>query len=262
MTKKKVGLALSGGGAKGAAHAGMIHFFDEIGFKPHIICGTSAGAIVGAMYASGKTGEEILNFFGEDRPYSTKLWSGNRGIIRTPEIRKLFEKHFDHDTFEGLHIPLITTATDMFTGNGQTFNSGPLIDRILCSAAFPGVFSPMEMDGTLYSDGGITNNFPADVLDGKVDFLIGMYLSPNKPLQMKDLGNTKNILARTVDIQGTQAEENKLALCDIGIFPRELVNYSTFDLKKDILQELFDLGYASIKPYKQQLLDLMNESHA
>lgn len=258
--RKKIGLVLSGGGVKGAVHTGMIHFFDEVGFKPDIICGSSAGAIVGALYASGKKGKEIFDFFSTERPFSRSLWSGNMGLVNTPELAKTFEKHIENDSFESLQIPLVTTASNMFTGDLETFRSGELIKRVLASASFPGVFSPMQIDGQYYSDGGILNNFPVDIIKAECEYMIGMYLSPNKPLTSNDLKNTKDILSRTVDIQGSQAEFNKLKMCDIGICPQELTSYSTFDFNHDKMQELFDLGYSHMKKHQSTLEKLKSNS--
>ena len=256
--KKKIGLALSGGGVKGAAHAGMIHFFDEIGFKPNIIAGTSAGAIVGALYSAGKSGKEILDFFSAERQYSLTLWSGNRGIINTPVLAETISKHVKVSTFEELSIPLITTASNMLTGKAEYFSSGELVNRILASASFPGVFTPIEMDGGLYSDGGLLNHFPADILHDQTDFLIGMHLSPIKHFTIEDLKSTKDILARTVDIQGAESEFGKLKLCDIAMCPSELTEFGTFDFKKEKMQEMFDLGYDQIKKHEHKLVELIN----
>jgi len=256
--KKRIGLTLSGGGVKGVVHAGMIHYFDEIGLKPDIISGTSAGAIVGALYASGNTGKQIRDFFLNERPYSASMWAGKMGLIKTQEIKQILQKHMEHDCFEDLKIPLITTATNLMSGNIHYFSEGRLFDRVLASASFPGVFSPMEMDGALYSDGGILNHFPVDVIRNQSDFLIGMHLSPNKILQSSNLTSTRDILARAVDIQGSAAEIKKLALCDIALCPEELVQYSTFDFDKAKMHEMFDLGYAYIKAQSDKLIPLIS----
>ena len=285
--KKKIGLVLSGGGVKGAVHAGMIHYFDEIGFKPDSIAGTSTGAIVGSLYAAGKTGKEILDFFMTERPYSRKLWSGNKGLINTAGLADTIAKHVKVETFEELKIPLITAASNMFTGKSAYFSKGPLVRCVLASASFPGVFSPMEIDGVLYSDGGLLNHFPADVLRPQVDFLIGMHLSPIKQYTMDDLKSTKDVLARTVDIQGAEWEfgryydlrwaiQNrlrrvdiqgaewefeKLDLCDIAMCPSELTHYGTFDFSTDKMQEMFGLGFNYIQKHEKELITLMKNNN-
>jgi NTE family protein len=260
-SKKKFGLVLSGGGVKGAVHAGMIHYFNEINFTPDIIAGTSTGAIVGSLYAAGNSGKAILDFFLNERPYSRTLWSGSRGIINTPVLGETIAKHAKIETFGELAIPLITVATNMLTGKAVYFSTGDLINPVLASAAFPGVFTPIEINGELYSDGGLQNHFPADIIRPEVDFLIGMHLSPIKPFTIKDLASTKDVLARTVDIQGAEAEFSKLELCDIGMCPEELCDYGTFDFNKDKMQKMFDLGYVQIKKHEKQLINLINSSN-
>ncbi len=257
-SKRKFGLALSGGGVKGAVHAGMIHYFNEINFTPDIIAGTSTGAIVGSLYAAGRSGQDIFDFFLNERPYSRTLWSGNRGLINTPVLGEVIAKQAKVLTFEELQIPLITAATNMLTGKATYFSSGDLINAVLASAAFPGVFTPIEINGELYSDGGLQNHFPADIIRQEVDVLIGMHLSPIKPFTIKDLASTKDVLARTLDIQGSEAEFTKLELCEIGMCPEELCDYGTFDFNKDKMQQMFDLGYAQIKKHEKQLIHLIN----
>ncbi|MFT4754714.1 MAG: NTE family protein [Salibacteraceae bacterium] len=256
--KNKIGLAMSGGGVKGAVHAGMIHFFDEIGFHPDMISGTSTGAIVGALYAAGKSGQEILEFFLNERPFSVSLWSGGLGLINTPVLKETLAKHIPKDSFEDLQIPLKITATDMLSGKSVTFNSGSLYNKVLASAAFPGVFNPIEIDGVLYSDGGILNNFPVDLIHPHCDKVIGMYLSPIKPLKRKEVSSTTDILSRTIDIQGSQAEYDKLKKCAIGICPKELVGYRTFDFNKETLHEMFQLGYTYIESHEKTIKGWMN----
>jgi NTE family protein len=257
--EKRLGLALSGGGVKGVVHAGMIHFFDEIGFKPHVISGTSAGAVVGLLFASGHSGKEILDFFLTEKPFSTTYWKGNRGLIDTSKLRQIFAKYIVYDSFSHLKCKFKPVATDMLHGKSHVFQSGSVIDAVLASAAFPGVFQPMEIGDTVYSDGGILNHFPVDLIRYECDFVVGMHLSPNKVLTYDDLDSTKDILARTIDIQGSEAEVKKLDLCDVGLFPHELTQYATFDTKEQKLHEMFELGYAYAQKNKAQLIQAVSK---
>lgn len=254
----RIGLALSGGGVKGVVHAGMIHFFDEIGFKPTIISGTSAGAVVGLLYATGHSGEEILHFFLTEKPFSTTFWKGSRGLIETKKIRQIFSKYIVYDDFARLKYEFKPVATNMLDGSSRVFESGSVIDAVLASAAFPGIFQPMEIDNVLYSDGGILNHFPADIIRQKCDFLVGMHLSPNKILKNEDLNSTSDILARTVDIQGSEAEVKKLEMCDVALFPEQLRNYATFDTKEEKMMEMFKLGYAYAEKHETQLKQMLS----
>lgn len=262
MAKKKIGLALSGGGAKGVVHAGMIHYFDEIGLQPDIISGTSAGAIAGAMYANGYSGLEIYDLFLHEKPFSAKYWKGILGFIETSKLRSIFYRYILGDSFEYTDIELRLVATDMLKGQVKIFDQGSVIDAILASAAFPGVFQPMEIGDNMYSDGGILNHFPADVIRKDCDFLIGMHLSPNKVIEKKDLSSTREILSRALSLDGSYQEEHKLNLCDIGMMPKELADYATFDVKEEKLKAMFDLGYHYIKQYESELIQLKSDQKA
>ncbi|UTW66355.1 patatin-like phospholipase family protein [bacterium SCSIO 12643] len=256
--KHQIGLALSGGGVKGVVHAGMIHFFDEIGFKPSIISGTSAGAVVGLLYATGHSGEEILHFFLTEKPFSTSFWKGDRGLIETRKIRQIFSKYIVYDDFGRLKCDFKPVATNMLNGTSKVFESGSVIDAVLASAAFPGIFQPMEINDVLYSDGGILNHFPADIIRDECNYLVGMHLSPNKILKNEDLDSTRDILARTVDIQGSEAEVKKLEICDVALFPEQLRNYATFDTKEEKIMEMFKLGYAYAEKHEAQLTQMLS----
>ena len=188
-----------------------------------------------------------------EKPFSTTYWKGNRGLIDTSKLRQIFAKYIVYDNFAKLKCEFKPVATNMLEGKSHVFQSGSVIDAVLASAAFPGVFQPMEIGDAVYSDGGILNHFPVDIIRYQCDFLIGMHLSPNKVLTNKDLDSTRDILARTVDIQGSEAEVKKLDLCDIALFPNELQNYATFDTNEEKLQEMFELGYAYAQKHEEQL---------
>lgn len=251
-----IGLTLSGGGVKGAVHAGMIHYLEEARIEPSIISGTSAGAIVGGLFASGLTGLEILEFFLTERLYSTKLVTGNLGIINTQKLYEVLAKYITNPQFESQKIAIKIAATNMLSGELTVFEKGDMINAILASAAFPGVFKPMLLEGNLYSDGGILNHFPADIIRNECEFLIGMHLSPNKVLSEKDLSSTANILARSIDLQGSGAELHKLDMCNIGMCPKELTNFNTFDFNTDKIKEMFNLGYRYMKQHNKVLMNL------
>ena len=169
LKTKSIGLVLSGGGSKGLAHAGVIKFLEEQNIKPSQIAGTSAGSIVGALYAWGKTPEEILEFFKSIYLFHWKhLTFKKAGLIDSESFRIYFHSIFGNAVLSDLKIPIQITATDMVRGKLKVF--GPkikIVDAILASSAFPGILSPYEIEGSIYSDGGILNHFPTDILQGQ-----------------------------------------------------------------------------------------------
>jgi NTE family protein len=175
---KSIGIVLSGGGSKGIAHAGALQFLTEQGFQPSCIAGTSAGAIVGGLFAFGKTPEEILEFFKSIYFFHWKHFTFKKaGLIDSESFKSYFAEIFGDITIGELKIPAYITATDLVKGKLKIFNTETkLIDAILASSSFPGMLSPYEINNKLYSDGGILNHFPTDILQGRCDYLIGVFV--------------------------------------------------------------------------------------
>ena len=169
LKTRSIGLVLSGGGSKGIAQAGAIKFLEEQNIRPTQIAGTSAGSIVGALYAFGKTPDEILEFFQSIYIFQWKhLTFKKAGIIDSNSFKSYFNDIFKEAVLGDLKIQTLITATDMINGTLKIFDSKTkIVDAILASSAFPGVLSPYEFEGNLYSDGGILNHFPTDIIKGK-----------------------------------------------------------------------------------------------
>lgn len=163
-----LGLALGGGGMKGWAHLGVIGVLDEVGLKPNVISGCSAGALIGAYYAYGFSFDEMIRFMAEQR--TTNLFSlrfDGLGLFGSDLFRDYLEAHFGGATFEDCRIPFFVTATDIETGREVVLSQGRLVDAILASSAMPGIFAPVEIGGRLLVDGGLCNNVPVSVLVAK-----------------------------------------------------------------------------------------------
>ncbi len=170
------------------AHIGIIKALTERGIYPDIISGVSAGAIVGALYANGVSVDEMLTFFKDTPLLKYNFVTINKaGLFDTDKYGVFLEKYFPENTFESLQKELFITATNLEKGISVVFNKGPLMQTILASAALPPVFSPEIIDGTMYSDGGMMNNFPVEPLVGRVDFIFGCYTSTMKEVDKEEL---------------------------------------------------------------------------
>ncbi|PKP15772.1 MAG: patatin, partial [Bacteroidetes bacterium HGW-Bacteroidetes-23] len=178
MKSKNIGLVLSGGGSKGLAHAGVLQFLEEQNIKPTQIAGSSAGSIVAALYSFGKSPKEILSFFQSIYFFHWKHFTFSKaGIIDSLSFKKYFTDVFGDATIGELKIPIHVTATDMVKGKIKIFDRDTsIVDAILASSAFPGIISPYVIDDNWYSDGGILNHFPTDILQGRCDIIIGVYV--------------------------------------------------------------------------------------
>lgn len=249
LKSHSIGLALSGGGTKGLAHAGVLKFFEEQNIKPSQIAGSSAGAIVGALYAWGKTPDEILAFFKSIYFFHWKHFTLKKaGIVDSGSFIKYFEEIFKDAKMSDLKIPMHITATDMVKGKLKIFNNScRIVDAILASSAVPGVISPYNINGDLYSDGGILNHFPTDILQGRCDNIIGVYVSPIHKIEAKDLNSIKAVTTRAFDLLSANSNFQKFNHCDWVIEPEELVNFSTFETSKIKMDKIFEIGYQAAK---------------
>ncbi|MEB8345196.1 patatin-like phospholipase family protein [Flavobacteriaceae bacterium KMM 6898] len=236
------GLVLSGGGIRGIAHIGAIKALQEIGIQPTHIAGTSAGAIVGALYAEGHSCEEILKFFKTVELFSFNTYAlGKPGFVDSDKLFEIFKKFIPHDTFEGLKMRLFLTGTNILDGTAKIFNEGPLIKAILASAAYPGVFTPVNVNGEYYVDGGILNNFPVEAIQDYCDTIIGVYVNPFETMKLSDLKHSYNVIDRALHIKMKDGLLSKFKACDLLISPNNLSGYGTFSFKSaDII---YELGY-------------------
>ena len=253
---KSIGLTLSGGGSKGIAHAGVLKFFDEEGIQPTQIAGTSSGAIVSSLYAWGKQPEEILEFFKSIYFFHWKHFTFRKpGFIDSSSFRDYFNDIFGESTLGDLPYDMHLTATDLVSGKLRIFGDEiKIADAVLASSAFPGIISPYEIDGRLYGDGGIVNHFPTDILQGRCDTNIGIYVSPIQKIGKDDLRTIKAVTTRAYDLLSANSNMQKFTLCDWVISPDELALYSTFETNKQKMDEIFNIGYESAKKSYDNLI--------
>ncbi|MFP9112320.1 patatin-like phospholipase family protein [Flavobacterium sp. RHBU_3] len=254
---KTIGLTLSGGGTKGIAHAGVLKFLEENNIKVNAIAGTSSGAIVSSLYAWGKKPEEILEFFKSIYFFHWKHFTFRKpGFIDSGAFRDYFHSIFGEATLGELPYEMHLTATDLVSGKLRIFGDEiKIADAVLASAAFPGIISPYEIEGRLYGDGGIVNHFPTDILQGRCDVNIGIYVSAIQKIEKEHLSSIKAVTARAYELLSANSNMHKFMLCDWVINPEELAFYNTFETNKAKMDEIFNIGYeAAKKSYKDVII--------
>jgi NTE family protein len=240
-----IGLVLSGGGMRGAAHIGAIKALEEHGIYPTHIAGTSAGAIVGGLYAHGYNCDEMFEFFKTIQLLDYKKYALNQpGFIDAGKYYNFFKKKFPDDSFSVLEKKLFITATNITDGVLQIFSDGELIKPLLASSAFPGLFSPVKIKDKLYIDGGVLNNFPAELIKKDCDTLIGVYLNFFKTVTNNELKHFYNVIERAVNISIAKNDENKFDDFNIIIVPKNLAYYGLFDKKN--LDTIYKIGYETM----------------
>lgn len=235
-----IGLTLSGGGARGIAHVGLLKAFDEAGIKISMITGTSAGAIVGAFYCYGYSPDEILQvvkavkLYRYIRPALTKS-----GLLKMDPTEQIYKKYFSMDDFQYLKIPLVISATNLRTGKSAYFSHGSLIAAIKASSAVPVIFHPVHWNGEDYVDGGILNNLPIEPLVGHVDKIIGVNCNPIDGNY--ELGNFRSLIERSLLMAINVNAKFKRSECDLFLEPDGLKGFGGFDFSK--AEEMFNIGY-------------------
>ena len=240
--KPTLGMVLSGGGARGIAHIGVVQALRERGLVPDVIAGSSCGAIVGALTAAGHSTETMLDFFATRSPFRLQMITMRKaGIIDTAKVVESFREYFPEDSFEALQTRLFLTATDIANARLTIFESGPLIQAILASCSMPMVFTPTEIDGRFYVDGGVINNFPVEPLRGRCDVLFGHYASPLRSVRTADLDGVVAVSQRALEVAMHFSSKMKFHECDVMLCPDELSHYGLFDTKNH--REIFEIGY-------------------
>ncbi len=242
LTDKKIGLVLSGGGIRGMAHIGLIKAMEERNLEAKTVAGTSVGALVGALYANGNSTTEMLQFFKETPLFQYSFFAfGKPGLIDTERYVPILKKHFQKNSFATLKKPLFVVATDMQNGTERVFHEGELIRPLLASAALSPVFSPVEIEGILYADGGIMNNFPKEYVEQESDFIIGSNVSIAGKLQKKDLSNSLQLASRITGLMVYASSHEKLQQCHLQLEPNALEGIGVLDKKG--IEKAYTIGY-------------------
>ena len=234
-----IGLVLSGGGARGMMHLGVIKALEELGVKFSCISGTSVGSIVGALYSYGHSPEDILKqistgYFKAVRP----AWALS-GLMSLEGLKAELLRYMPENSFAALKIPLTTAATDLVKGQPKYFNEGELIPAVLASACVPAVFNPVTVNGVMYVDGGILDNLPVRPIQDKCDFIIGSHCNPID--DHFDRMNIKAIIERSLLIAVNGNTTVSKGMCNVLIEPPGIGKFGGFEIGR--AKEIFNIGY-------------------
>ncbi|MDR0575283.1 MAG: patatin-like phospholipase family protein [Tannerella sp.] len=249
--KYKLGLVLSGGGSKGFAHIGALKLIEECGLKPDIIVGTSAGALIGALYADGYKPEEITPLFsGREFSEFTSVQIPRMGIFDSNKFNKYIKKIIRAEKIEDMKIPLIVMATDLDNGKAHAFAKGSISEIITASCSMPILFNPVIINGIHYVDGGIFHNFPVSIIRNECEVVIGSDVSSIIPDKYNK--TMIGIAERSYHYLFKANTEKERELCDILIEADKLGKYKTFDLKN--IETIVQIGYEAAEHAFEEFL--------
>lgn len=240
----KIGLALSGGAARGIAHLGVAKALFEKNIRPDCIAGVSAGSIAGAFLADGHEPDELLNIFLGKRMFSyLGITLGRVGLFKMTGLRDALEKNLKARKFEDLKIPLYVACTNLNSGRVEYFNEGDLIEKIIASSSIPGLFTPVKINNSLYADGGVLDNLPVRPVKDVSKKVIGVHVNYTGP--QDELGSAMSIVERSFHLSIGARISEMADECDLFIEPEELGNYRLMDVSRS--REMFDIGYKYAK---------------
>ena len=274
--RRRVAVVLSGGGAKGMAHIGVLKVLERAGIPIDIVTGTSMGSIVGGLYAIGYNANSLDSIvrtqdwsyvitdredlhrqsLSDQRKQNTYLLStdlsiGKKssqagGIIKGKNLAELFQKlctgytdslSFTHD----LRIPFACVATNIIDNTEVDFHSGRLPQAMRASMAIPAAFAPVRMGDMVLVDGGLKNNYPADIARQMgADIIIGVTVQ-GPPKEADDLGGTMSIISQIIDINCKNKLEENLAITDLHLTV-DTKGYSTASFSKEAIDTLIRRG--------------------
>ena len=217
----KIGLALGGGAARGFAHVGVIAVLEEAGLRPQFVVGTSAGSLVAALYASGKTSAQLQQTALNMEEVAITDWMLpiiGRGMFRGDALARYVNELVAGRLLENMAIPLGIVATDLGSGNAVLFQKGDTGTAVRASSAVPAVFVPVKINGREYVDGGLVSPVPVRFARQMgADVVIAVDIS--NPPEGNTADGTLQILLQTFAIMGKSINQYELAGADVVVKP-------------------------------------------
>jgi NTE family protein len=250
LKKKQIGLVLSGGGARAFAHLGVLKAIEEYQIDIACVAATSMGAVVGAFWAKGYSTNDIKTVLETIRIRKFLQWNWSKGILNQKKIYHLLSNYFPNNSFESLKKPLYITCTDIQEGKKVVFSEGELLEPLVGSITVPGLMMPFAWKNNQLVDGGMLENLPATVLQGKCDYLIGVH---SNPIGKKTVNNLRNSIERAFLIIIAQNVKQTQTLCDLLIEPKELADIRFSDFKK--IDLIVEIGYQEAKKQLYPLIE-------
>lgn len=239
----RVGISMSGGGARGIAHIGVLKALEENDISCSVIAGTSAGAIVGALHASGRTTDDMLQFVKDANIFKYfKFTIPDKGFTKLTYLKQHLSEYIDEDLFEALNMPLYITVSNLNTGQLEVKSKGSLFEVIMASSSIPLVFKPVNIDGHLYVDGGLMQNLPLPkAFQQQSDFIIGVNVMPKKEMLDNNFITVLNVALRCFELSVLGNSHMGIENCDFLVEPLKVHDFNIFQFNK--YNDIYQVGY-------------------
>jgi NTE family protein len=243
---------LSGGGARGYAHLGVLKAFADQNVFPEVISATSAGSIAAAFICDGYSTDEVREIFKRNKLGLSMHWKNwSSGFLSLKKVEQVLKQTLRHPTFESLDLPLYITATNFITGGQAIFDKGEIIPAVLAASSIPMLFPPVEIEGIPYVDGGLSSNLPVEPLLERYHNIIGVHVNPLTPYN--PAGGFLANVDRTLNMAISEPVLKNKLLCSRFVEPEGLGKFGMFDFSH--LEEIYLTGLE----YTQALLNTFPE---
>ena len=226
IAPRGLALVLSGGSARGFAHIGVIKVLEQAGIRPDLVVGTSAGAIIGTLYASGKSGREIEAISREadgamagDTDWLRLIRLKSLGLRAGNALHAFIGKRIGNHSIEDMAIPLAVVATDLASGTATAFTRGDAGHAVHAACAVPGVFEPVDIGGRKYADGGLSSPLPVEIarkLGARIVIAVDVIYPPT---DSPPPGSALDVLFQTFLVQTFRLKEHEIGQADLVIAP-------------------------------------------
>lgn len=255
VQKVQYGITLSGGGARGLAHVGVLAALEDYGIEPGVISGASMGAVVGVLYAAGCKPQEILHLVRSQRMMRAMRLSKPRyGLLTMDFLKEILQEYIPVNDFAALKKPFFVSVTNLNKGVGEIHHEGVLIDYVLASASIPVVFKPVIIDGCSYVDGGLMNNLPVEPVSMRSHVNIGVHVNHIETLEK--IQGLRDVGERCFRLAIYQTVRERMKQCGVLIDPPETRRFGTYEFDK--AQELYDIGYKAAEAKIMEITEGLN----
>lgn len=250
---QSVGVAFSGGGARGFSHIGVLMALERFGIKPDIMSGVSAGSIAAVLYGAGLTPDEMVKCFADAGKLGdfTEFAIPRVGLMKLDKFGRLLESWLPVKNIEELKTPVVVCATDFDEGKSVGWVKGEIVPRVLASCSIPLIFHPVKINNVSYVDGGVLRNLPAWAIREKCKTLFGSNCSPLRKSEPKNR-SLLEIAYRTFHLMMKANTPQDIRLCDYVINVHSVTGVNAFDLSS--LQKGVVAGYEAASKVLEKIL--------
>lgn len=250
MEKQQVPVILSGGGARGFAHVGILQALEERQIQPSAISATSAGAMIGALIADGYAAAEVKEMVLKNIKLIDLLDFRriNGHLISLHKIGQFLKAQLRASTFEQLQLPFYVSAVNYHTGEPRIFQEGSIVEAVLAASSIPTLFEPTLIEGIPYVDGAVHSNLPSRPFEAQIDQVVACHVNPTGPYNPKS--SVFHSIDRAIHLSFLERIQQVKERCRWFIEPYELHPYGMFEVHK--LPEIYAAGYQGAVEFLEQ----------